>query len=258
MVDYAFSPEWAGASGVNTGLATLLFALQIYGDFSGYSDIARGSAKLMGFDLMVNFKKPYLVCHIRDLWSHWHISLSSWLRDYLYIPLGGNRGRAHRVYRNLFLTMCLGGLWHGANWAFVLWGVYHGMLLAIGRAFGSEPKTKSIGGRLWATSWIFLLVCLGWFVFRLGGLSPDDTRNVAWNMLSQFGGGRGVANGMMPYAALTLFSLATVFLCQSYWAKMEEFSSWPSWCKQLSTATAMLAVLVFGYFENTQFIYFQF
>jgi alginate O-acetyltransferase complex protein AlgI len=114
------------------------FALQIYGDFSGYTDIARGSAWLLGIDLPVNFRQPYLARSITEFWRRWHISLSNWLRDYLYIPLGGNRGSNLATYRNLILTMLLGGLWHGASWTFVVWGGLHGMLLALDRLLGRD------------------------------------------------------------------------------------------------------------------------
>ncbi|MCB0307720.1 MAG: MBOAT family protein, partial [Calditrichaeota bacterium] len=111
--------EWTGWP---VFLATLFFAFQIYCDFSGYSDIAIGAARIMGFRLMENFRRPYLAQSPSEFWRRWHISLSSWLRDYLYVPLGGNRGGERKTYRNLFLTMLLGGLWHGAAWNFVAWG----------------------------------------------------------------------------------------------------------------------------------------
>jgi D-alanyl-lipoteichoic acid acyltransferase DltB (MBOAT superfamily) len=114
------------------------FALQIYGDFSGYTDIARGSARLLGIDLPVNFRQPYLSRNITEFWRRWHISLSNWLRDYLYIPLGGNRGAAWATYRNLMITMLLGGLWHGASWTFVVWGALHGAFLAVDRFRGAD------------------------------------------------------------------------------------------------------------------------
>ena len=115
-------------------LGTLAFGLQIYCDFSGYSDIARGTARVLGFDIMWNFNLPYSVASLREFWQRWHISLSTWLRDYLYIPLGGNRFGTTRTYLNLIITMLLGGLWHGAAWNFVLWGLWHGAGLALTRA----------------------------------------------------------------------------------------------------------------------------
>src|SRR3972149_1993846 len=120
--------NYTNYSGLDIVIGGLAFAVQIYGDFSGYSDIARGIARLMGFELMVNFRLPYFALNPTDFWQRWHISLSTWLRDYLYIPLGGNRKSNLITCRNLFLTMLLGGLWHGASWNFVIWGAYHGLI----------------------------------------------------------------------------------------------------------------------------------
>ncbi len=138
------------------------FAWQIYGDFSGYSDLARGSAQLLGFHFMVNFRQPYLAASLQDFWRRWHISLSSWLRDYLYIPLGGNRKGVARTYANLMITMLLGGLWHGANWTFVIWGGIHGVWLAIEKALtGGRDKVR------WHSRIVTLaVVALSWIFFR--------------------------------------------------------------------------------------------
>lgn len=150
-----------------------LFALQIYGDFSGYSDIARGVSKLMGIELMINFKQPYLSQSISEFWRRWHISLSSWLRDYLYIPLGGNRKGTLATYRNLFITMFLGGLWHGAAWVFVFWGCLHGIYLAVHRFFRNSIIKSSFPSE--SQNFIvkaikilitFHLVCFAWIFFR--------------------------------------------------------------------------------------------
>ncbi len=145
------------------------FAFQIYGDFSGYSSIAIGVAKWLGFDLMENFRQPYFSTSPREFWRRWHISLSSWLRDYLYIPLGGNRGGKWQNYRNLLLTMLLGGLWHGASWTFVIWGGLHGAWLAVHRwSEGTSARTR-VRGRLYqafALLVTFHLVCLTWLFFR--------------------------------------------------------------------------------------------
>ena len=141
-------------------LATVFFAFQIYCDFSGYSDIAIGSARIMGYELMENFNKPYFATTIQDFWSRWHISLSSWFKDYVYIPLGGNRVVKWRWYYNLFITFLISGFWHGANWTFIIWGAYHGVLLIIPLIF----KIKIKG---WYTVLpVFLLVCFGWLFFR--------------------------------------------------------------------------------------------
>src|SRR5437879_1506047 len=148
-------------------LGMYAFAWQIYGDFSSYSSIARGCAQLMGFHFMVNFRQPYLAESIQDFWRRWHISLSTWLRDYLYIPLGGNRYGEGKTYRNLFLTMLLGGLWHGANWTFVVWGGIHGGGLAVERKFAQGVTAAH--GRFWKwvrRIFIFHLVCMAWIFFR--------------------------------------------------------------------------------------------
>ena len=123
--------------------ATFLFGIQIYCDFSGYSDIARGVAKLFGIDLIKNFESPYFSKSIKEFWGRWHISLSTWFRDYVYIPLGGNRVSKTRHYCNLVITFLVSGLWHGANWTFVLWGGCHGMLQVLENAFSKKKNTKS-------------------------------------------------------------------------------------------------------------------
>ncbi len=163
-----------GYQGLDLVIAALAFTVQIYGDFSGYSDIARGLAKLMGFDLMLNFKLPYFSISPSDFWNRWHISLSSWLRDYLYIPLGGNRGGSAKTLRNLMLTMALGGLWHGASWNFVIWGVYHGLLLILYRLIESnDPSSQRTMPTLEYVSkamLMFILVVIGWVFFRARGM----------------------------------------------------------------------------------------
>src|SRR5688572_13937202 len=141
-------------SGPAVALATIAFGLQIYCDFSGYSDMARGLASVLGFDIMVNFNLPYFASNIREFWQRWHISLSTWLRDYLYISLGGNRRGAARTYANLFITMLLGGLWHGAAWNFVLWGAWHGAGLVIHRAFAGRTTRERASEIGTAAGWL--------------------------------------------------------------------------------------------------------
>jgi alginate O-acetyltransferase complex protein AlgI len=150
------------AAGPMVLLATIAFAFQIYCDFSGYSDLARGLARVLGFDIMVNFNLPYSAASLGEFWRRWHISLSTWLRDYLYIPLGGNRRGPIRTRLNLMITMLLGGLWHGANWTFVLWGFWHGLALLFHRA----------RGRWNAAGWIatMAIVLYGWMLFRAQSL----------------------------------------------------------------------------------------
>ncbi len=148
-------------------LGTLAFGIQIYADFAGYSDIARGLARLLGFELSVNFRWPYLAGNVREFWHGWHISLSTWLRDYLYISLGGSRRGPGRTRVNLFLTMLLGGLWHGAAWHYVLWGAWHGAGLLVHRAWrGNRPGSESRLARKAAWAGTMLFVFYGWLLFR--------------------------------------------------------------------------------------------
>lgn len=159
--------------GMRLLVAVYAFAFQIYCDFSGYCDIARGTARLLGFDIMVNFRLPYFATSPSDFWRRWHISLSTWLRDYLYIPLGGNRGGKSRLYRNLMITMILGGLWHGAAWTFVLWGGFHGVILILYRVLGqdSDERRPSRWGSVFMGLLMFHIVCFGWLIFRAQNLT---------------------------------------------------------------------------------------
>jgi len=155
------------ADGLRCLVAVYAFAVQIYCDFSGYTDIARGTARLLGFKIMLNFNLPYFAITPADFWRRWHISLSSWLRDYLYIPLGGNRQGTIATYRNLILTMLLGGLWHGASWNFVFWGSYHGILLICYNITGHRGTAKELStANILKGLFMFNLVCLGWLLFR--------------------------------------------------------------------------------------------
>lgn len=154
-------------SAVDIAIGTWAFALQIYCDFSGYTDIARGVSKLFGIELSQNFRFPYFSSGPGEFWRRWHISLSSWLRDYLYIPLGGNRGGEVRTRVNLMITMLLGGLWHGAAWNFVLWGGYQGLLLILGRMMPTPGNVAPSPFRKVVTTLAFFqLVCYGWLLFR--------------------------------------------------------------------------------------------
>lgn len=171
IVSVCLDAESPTAGGVVVG--NLAFAFQIYCDFSGYTDIARGSALLLGVRLRENFKLPYFAISPSDFWTRWHVSLSSWLRDYLYISLGGNRRGKYLTYRNLCLTMLLGGLWHGAAWTFIIWGAYHGLLLIIYRlVFGSggHPPAKSVLGRGFWMLVMFIFTLGGWAIFRASSL----------------------------------------------------------------------------------------
>jgi alginate O-acetyltransferase complex protein AlgI len=173
--------DQAYASGGNLGFAiawlgAMAFAMQIYFDFSGYSDMAIGIARTMGFRLMENFNKPYISIGFADFWRRWHISLSSWIREYLYIPLGGDRVSPIRTYINLWICFLASGLWHGAAWTFVMWGIYHGLFLTLDRMFMRRALLRMPRGI--AIGLTFILVTIGWAIFR----APDLP--VAWHYLS--------------------------------------------------------------------------
>jgi alginate O-acetyltransferase complex protein AlgI len=173
IVDHIFSQPVETLSALDCLLGVYAFAFQIYGDFHGYSLIAQGTAFWLGIRLMDNFRHPYFAISPQDFWRRWHISLSTWLRDYLYIPLGGNRGSQAATYRNLMTTMVLGGLWHGAAWTFVIWGVIHGGWLAIHRLLServeaSNPGWIGLGIRMFVT---FQIVCVTWLFFRAESVS---------------------------------------------------------------------------------------
>ena len=249
------------ATGFEVVLATWAFAWQIYCDFSGYTDVARGVARLMGFDLMVNFRLPYLAVNPSDFWRRWHISLSTWLRDYLYIPLGGNRGGPWGTYRNLFLTMVLGGLWHGAAWTFVIWGVYQGALLIGHRLLEPTLKRLAPAGGVGATVWwvvrvlvMFQLACVGWMIFRAEDLAQLTGLLAALS--------RGFAMGdaalwLEPAAWLILPLFAFQWL-QEYRKDLELILTWPAVLRTAVYVVLVFAIILLGEDGGSPFLYFQF
>lgn len=174
FVDAVFAGHASGL--LLQAMATVVFGFQIYCDFSGYSDIARGLARVLGFDLMVNFDRPYTAKGLREFWRRWHISLSSWLRDYLYLSLGGNRGGRWRTLRNVWITLLLGGLWHGAGWPFIAWGAWHALGLSVEHMTASRHKNApSPFAYIGTLCWVFV----GWYLFRLPSLSALFTIDVS-------------------------------------------------------------------------------
>ncbi len=256
LVDMVYSSA-ASPTGPEVLLATYAFAFQIYCDFSGYTDIARGVARLLGYDLMINFRLPYTAENPSDFWRRWHISLSTWLRDYLYIPLGGNRHGTANTYRNLFLTMLLGGLWHGAAWTYVAWGAYHGALLAIHRAYRSAyPAEKGDSrGRLWLRRLVmFHLACIGWMIFRANSISHFAA--LFTRLFSNADGGF-VAAWILPFA-LFLSPLLAYEIYQSRSRSLEPMTRLGT-LSQIAAGIALLFLItVFGEDQSAPFIYFQF
>jgi D-alanyl-lipoteichoic acid acyltransferase DltB (MBOAT superfamily) len=248
--------DYTSRSGVDLLLGALAFTFQIYGDFSGYSDIARGLAKLMGFELMVNFRMPYFATSPSEFWQRWHISLSTWLRDYLYVPLGGNRHGPVRTYRNLMLTMLLGGLWHGAAWNFVLWGLFHGLLLVGYRLAGVGPRSSEQRSALRRLPHMLLMFCftvVGWILFRahsmhqIGHFFSEMGLQLSADSL---GFGRRLVFFAGPLMALELY--------QERQGNQLAFLRWPLALRVLLLCALILWALMYGVREPTEFIYFQF
>jgi D-alanyl-lipoteichoic acid acyltransferase DltB (MBOAT superfamily) len=259
LANAAFSGNLGSPSLLVLAIGAYAFAWQIYGDFSGYSDIARGSAQLLGFHFMVNFRQPYLATSIQDFWRRWHISLSTWLRDYLYIPLGGSAEPGLKTYRNLFATMVLGGLWHGANWTFVVWGWLHGMALAVERYLREVRllPTHSASSIDWVWPrriFIFHLVCLGWVFFRADSLAS------AASLL------RGLSHFVWEPEYLVALKFLVMFAIPIFLVDLHLEHTGQEYMFQEKTplmriATACCVVVLITFFSANQanaFIYFQF
>lgn len=244
--------NYAAYGGLDIILGVMAFTLQIYCDFSGYSDIARGLAKLMGFELMVNFNLPYFAVSPRDFWSRWHISLSTWLRDYLYIPLGGNRGGESKTRRNLILTMLLGGLWHGAAWNFVLWGLFHGSLLAVHRSlagrFSGLPGKRLLG---WAAT--FGAVVFGWVIFRSNSWA-QFVHLVSRVSLAPSPESPGTLSRLVFFAA----PLLVLELWQHWKEDHMALPNTAAWVRVPAYGLMLAWIALFAARNPMQFIYFQF
>jgi len=243
-------------------LATYAFAFQIYADFSGYSDIAIGCARMLGYDLRENFRRPYLATSIRDFWRRWHISLSNWLRDYVYIPLGGSRHGERRTIAALVITMLLGGLWHGASWTFVIWGGLQGLMLVGSRAtlarrdrwwakWGDSTRVRDVF-RVIVT---FHLVCLSWVFFRAESLA--DAVGVLEGIASR-PGNLFIDPHTLSHASLGLLVLVAVEGAQALRASSDRPVHVPAALRLIGAYALCLLVVLAGVAGGSQFIYFQF
>ena len=237
------------------------YAVEIYADFSGYTDIAIGLALLMGFRFPVNFRRPYTALDLQDFWRRWHITLSFWLRDYLYIPLGGNHGSEKRISFNVMVTMVLGGLWHGASWTFVIWGAYHGVGQIIGRrrraarvAHGLSPEPVGRRRVAWARFVTFQVVCLGWLFFRA------DTVGNAFAMLSRLVVGWGSSPLVTPLAALAITAgIASQYLPDNWLAVVQRgFADRRPLVQGGILGLVLLAITTLGPQGVAPFIYYRF
>ena len=252
--DRYFSAVASQPGGAAAWGGVFAFAMQIYFDFSGYTDMAIGFALLLGFHFPVNFRQPYLAVSITDFWRRWHISLSSWLRDYLYIPLGGSRHGRLMTYRNLMLTMLLGGLWHGANWNFVIWGGYHGAILSLERLLG-QARHRERGwtpGDVPRAILTFILVCAGWVFFRAN--SVHDAMLVIGRMLHIPSGPWPIEPALMVLAGIALIAA----LCEDRLPLHEWVRRAPAWAVAGCLGTLLFVAEIFGVDSNIPFVYFQF
>lgn len=263
-------------------VGTYLFAFQIYCDFSGYSDIAIGAAKIFGIDLMENFRRPYFAKSIREFWQRWHISLSTWFRDYLYMSLGGNKRTKWRWYYNIVVVFLISGLWHGANWTFIIWGCLHGSYYLFSY-WTRNVRIKltdlfklnkfPLIQKIIRITFIFHIVLIGWIFFRANSLS--DAYFILTHMftgiykvlsnLFYLGQGKGVLNFVfdlpieeMLIAAISIVVLGIHHIIQrkqpvSIWLKSK-----PIWLRWIIYYGLLLSIIVFGYLEPNEFIYFQF
>lgn len=265
LVDQAYANITA-YSGFSLVLVTLFFTMQIYCDFSGYSDIAIGSAKLLGIDLMTNFKSPYFSASVKEFWSRWHISLSTWFRDYVYIPLGGNRVSALRHKLNLMVTFLVSGLWHGADWTYVLWGAVHGLAQLFAKKKLDAQETPAL--RLLKIAGTFLFCNLAWVLFRAQTLS--DAIHVYTHFFT------GLGNGIFGYLYSGFVMLGCgkdvlvglvisigIILAVDWWAlRCDPYNAIAKmplagrWC--LYTLVTLTILFFMSVEKNTQFIYFQF
>lgn len=261
--------------GLTTIIATLFFAFQIYCDFAGYSHMAIGAAEVMGFKLMRNFNRPYLARSISEFWSRWHISLSSWFRDYVYIPLGGNRVARPRWYYNLSITFLLSGLWHGANWTFVIWGALNGFYLIMGIVTADlrAAVTKAIGlaqrpalhnvVRIVIT---FCMVTFAWIFFRANNLmdalhviSASLHRPAAHQLLPDALRAEGISKYELAFDVLLIIGLMIFEAQRGVVSVAEKFRAQPAWVRWPAYYAVCMSIWFFGVSgEAKAFIYFQF
>lgn len=253
-----FDTPTAELTGTEALIGVYAFAFQIYGDFSGYSSIAQGVAKWLGFDLMDNFRMPYFARTPSEFWRRWHISLSTWLRDYLYIGLGGNRHGERKTYRNLMITMILGGLWHGAAWTFVAWGVFHGLILCLYRPFENRYPGSWRGRPILSLLmgvFMFHLVCISWLLFRA------STFEQAWNMFILMLTQQQVTSFAVSGLAMILF-FAGPLMVYEYWVYRHDhllrLLDSPWYLRALFYTYLVLMMFFFLPPQANAFIYFRF
>ena len=261
LVDPVFkAPESYGA--VVTLIAAIGFAFQIYCDFAGYSYMAIGLARVFGIHLMTNFKAPYFSKSVREFWGRWHISLSTWFRDYLYIPLGGNRVAIWKWYRNLFITFIISGLWHGANWTFIVWGGIHGTFLIleyiISRKWRIQQPSRFLALFKWALT--FFVVCIAWIFFRADSIDHSlilfqNFSNISFSVTEIKD--QLILTGIGELNLFIVFFSIIILLLVDRFMDITVISSKP-WVRFIYYHVLFFAILIFGITDTNAFIYFQF
>jgi D-alanyl-lipoteichoic acid acyltransferase DltB (MBOAT superfamily) len=247
-------------TGTSHALASFFFAFQIYGDFAGYSLIAIGVAKMMSFNLMTNFRRPYFARSITTFWSRWHISLSTWFKDYLYIPLGGNRVNKSRRHFNLFITFFISGIWHGANFTFVIWGALHGLYSIIEKGLGL--KRKNINNKISIKVILniiitFILVDFAWIFFRANSLS--DVWIIISKIFTTFGSALFIRWEIFFVATISFSILFFKEIVDEFFpGKFELLNNKNIYIRITSMALLFCLIILLGIFDSGQFIYFQF
>ncbi|MEN9612607.1 MAG: hypothetical protein RLZZ628_3421 [Bacteroidota bacterium] len=264
FVDQCFNaPDGFSASHLLLGV--IFYSFQIYCDFSGYSNIACGLAYMLGFDFPWNFRTPYFSKNFSEFWTRWHISLSSWLRDYLYISLGGNRNGVFMTYRNLVLTMVLGGLWHGANYTFIIWGFLHGFYLVIQRLVGKKfgaledamkmPKWMQTGLDIMI---VYTLTCFAWIFFRAENLSTALKVIERIVSLEGFSWDTVINKFMVVKAFVLIAILLTAEMMNNNWQNLQKIALVSTPFRVVSYSILLWLIAFFGTFGSKAFIYFQF
>lgn len=239
-------------------LASYAFSIQIYCDFSAYSDIARGVSKILGFELMVNFNLPFFAKSPSDFWKRWHISLSTWLKDYLYIPLGGNKISKFITYRNLFITMLLGGLWHGAGWTFIIWGIYQGMLLILDKM--TDDFFKKVNYKLPLNNFFKVLItynlmAIGWLIFRSENIM--QLQSMIFSIFSEISQIEIFIKISLDLLGIC-WPLILMQFVQLYTNNMTYYLKLPYLTGSAVFAFCLYMIFVYGVMTSEQFIYFQF
>lgn len=263
FVDQCFElPE--NFSSIHLIAGVIFYSFQIYCDFSGYSDIAIGLARMMGFDFPINFRTPYFSKDFSEFWTRWHITLSSWLRDYLYIPLGGNRYGVFNTYKNLMITMLLGGLWHGASWVFVFWGLLHGIYLVVQRLIGAPiyrtlqsihvPKMLLTGGSMLI---VYIFTCLAWIYFRSPDFSTASTIINRIILMDNLNPSSIINKFLFIKGSLLLLILLLIEITDFRFNYLKLAVQKPAF-RLVSYALLLWLIALFGTFGSSAFIYFQF